>query len=344
MRSRVFLSRLSRDLPNYLPVIRKGLEFVQFGQDLPRRPRVFIKPNLTFPYYQPGVMTSPEAIEAAIIAVSDYTDAIWIGDSDSGGYNPFPMEEVYASTGIAQFAAKHGVKLVNLSKLERTNIPISVGGRTIPLEMPRLLTEEIDVLVTMPVPKVHMNTGVSLTFKNQWGCIPEPNDRLRLHPYFKTAVLEINQAVKARFGVIDGRYGLNRSGPLRGNATRLDWVCVSDSLGAGARVVCELIQIPVKSVPHLRFAESRGFIPRLKDIDTNTEPDAFVGPKFYLKRSWTDWPVNFAFRNPTLGGLAYFYRWSAPLHRLLSLFREPFYDYKRAKPGDSGDGGNGRPH
>src|SRR5205823_2930879 len=129
-----------------------------------------------------------------------------------------PMDEVYAATGIATFASRYGVKVVNLSRIERSQIQFECRGRQIGLELPKLLTDEIQMLITMPVPKIHMNTGVSLTFKNQWGCIPEPNDRLRLHPYFKEVVVAVNRAVHAKFAIVDGRVGLNASGPLRGQA------------------------------------------------------------------------------------------------------------------------------
>ena len=45
-------------------------------------------------------MTSLEAVEAAIIALKDYTSHIYVGDSDSGGYNPFSMHEVYGEIGM----------------------------------------------------------------------------------------------------------------------------------------------------------------------------------------------------------------------------------------------------
>ena len=92
---------------NYLSLIQRGLEWIQFESLLPSSgARVFIKPNLTFPTYRPGVMTSPEAIEAAILAIREYTPNIILGDADSGGYNCFSMSEVYKETGIADFAQR----------------------------------------------------------------------------------------------------------------------------------------------------------------------------------------------------------------------------------------------
>lgn len=331
MNQRAFLARISREDPAYLERIRAGLEFVRFGEDLPARPRVFIKPNLTFPTYRPGVMTSPAAVEAAIVALQDYTSDIWIGDSDSGGYNPFAMEEVYGATGIGEYAARHNVQVVNLSRLDRTTVPFRGRGRVMEVQLPRLLVEDIDVLITMPVPKVHTNTGVSLSFKNQWGCIPEPNDRLRLHPFFKETVVAVNEAVKARYTIMDGRFGLNRSGPMKGDDVYLGWICVTDGIGAAARVGCQLMRVELESIRHLRHANALGLIPELTDIECNEALDAYQGPRFYVKRILTDYPGYLAFRSRRLAHLAYFSRWAGPLHRLLYRFREPFYDYSKSR-------------
>lgn len=338
MSDRAFLGRLNATASNYLELIRDGLNFADLQSHLPKNARVFIKPNLTFPTYRPGVMTSPQAIEAAIVALLDYTSDIWIGDSDSGGYNQFAMEDVYAATGIVEFASRYGVKVVNLSRLERVTIDLPIRGRKRSVEMPRLLTEEVHMLITMPVPKIHMNTGVSLTFKNQWGCIPNPDDRLRLHPYFKEVVVAVNKAVRSRFAIIDGRYGLNRSGPLRGEAVALNWVCVANSIGTGARIATKLMQVDLEATDHLRYAESLGMVPDLSAIHLNQDLAPYVGPRFYLKRAWTDLPGLMAFRSSMLAQVAYFSPLSGFLHRLLYQFREPFYEYK-AKTTKSSTGG-----
>lgn len=328
MPHRAYVAHVLPDGSDYLPRIREGLAFIDFWSCLPSRPRLFIKPNLTFPVYQPGVMTSIEAIEAAILALKDRAGSIAIGDSNSGGYNPFSMGSVYAATGISEFAVRHDVKVVNVSDLPRTDLQFRAGGATRHLPMPQLLLRDIDALITMPVPKIHMNTGVSLTFKNQWGCIPDPNDRLRLHPYFAETVTAVNRAVHARFAIIDGRYGLNRTGPMRGDVERLNWICVTNSIGAGARIACELMGVKVERIRHLRYAQRHGLLPSAADVQLNVPSLApFVGPQFYLRRAWTDYPGLLAFHHPALAHIAYFSRWSAALHRLLYLVRKPFYDY-----------------
>jgi uncharacterized protein (DUF362 family) len=321
-----YIDRISTS--SYLNIIRKGLTFIHFEQVVSSNTRIFLKPNLTYPTYKPGVMTNPKAIEAAIIALKDYTNHIFIGDSDSGGYNRFSMDRVYLDTGIADLAKRYEVEVVNLSNVPRKEIRFGYKKREFDLALPAMLLEETDFLITMPVPKVHCNTGVSLTFKNQWGCIPEPNDRLKLHPYFKHVVFEVNKAVRTRTAIIDGMYGLTRNGPLDGDAIKLDWMMVASDPGTGARLACELIQIPVEKLDHLQYAKEKQLIPELNDITINTGLKQFILKKFTITREWTDIPGLFAFNSALLAYLAYFSPLSKFFHNLLYLFRKQLYDYE----------------
>jgi uncharacterized protein (DUF362 family) len=326
MMHRAFLGKLNE--LNYLGQFRAGLQYIGFEELCTKESIVFVKPNLTFPSYRRGVMTNPHAIEAAILAIKDYTPHIILGDADSGGYNRFSMDKVYKETGIRPLAEKQGVEVVNLSKLEREKIRFRYRSRDFAIDLPRLLTDEIDLLVTMPVPKVHANTGVSLTFKNQWGCIPEPTDRLRLHPFLQHVVLEVNKAIKAQVAIVDGKYGLNINGPMKGQPVELNWVLVANDIGAGASVVSNLMQIPLESIKHLHYLQENGLIPPLSEIVINRDLTEFRKAKFYLKRKWTDYPGYLAFHSRFLAYLAYFSPIADFLHRVLYLFREPFYDYQ----------------
>lgn len=327
MKTHVYLGSLLKN--NYLENIKSGFDFIHLQDLIFPNAKVFIKPNLTFPEYRPGVMTNPQAIEAAVEALREYTPNIYMGDSDSGGYNRFSMDEVYKNIGILSLAEKYGVKIVNLSKVERRPITFSVDDRNISLPLPVFLMDEIDLFITMPVPKIHANTGLSLTFKNQWGCIPENTDRLHLHPYFKQVILEVNRAVKTRLAIVDGTFGLNQNGPMKGVAVPLDWIMVSDHIGAAAKTTCDLLQVPFEKVAHLKYAREKGWIPPENDIILNNEIKPFIKEKFLLKRKVMDFPGLLAFKNPFIAYLAYFSPLSGFLHKVLYLFREPFYDYKK---------------
>ncbi len=322
--SRVFIERINQD---YLAQIQEGLSFIDIKGKVKSGDTVFIKPNLTFPHYCEGVMTSPVCLEQLVVALKDYTRNIIIGESDGGGYNRFSMEEVFDKTGIRAFAKKHDVKLVNLSKLDSRNIHFQYKSREFAVPLPQLLLDEVQLFITVPVPKVHSNTGVSMSIKNQWGCIQEPSLRLKLHPYFKKVILEVNKALNVRVSIIDGRYGLNRNGPMRGDAVKLDWLIVANNILAADVACCTLMGIDPFSVNYLEYYKKSDPISDLKDIQLSQAYENFMSTKFYLKRDFWDYPGYFAFRSSFLAYLAYHSPLSRILHKGLYLFRDKFYNH-----------------
>lgn len=336
--ARVHVSGLE---PGYAARVAEGLEWVGFFAEVPPGGRVFLKPNLTFPEYKPGVTTSFECIEAVTRLLIARGYRVIIGEADSGGYNRFSMDAVFAATGVDRLAAEVGAELVNASFTEPETVVVRSGLRRLRVRLPRLLLREVDAFISLPVPKIHMNTQVSLSIKNQWGCIQEPGDRLRLHPYFAPVMLAVNQRLPRPYAVIDGRYGLNRSGPMAGDPVRLDWLLVANDLVAADRTGCRLMQVAEDEVAFLRFFRDHGWWPAWDKVARNADLAPFLREAFHLQRRLTDMPGVLCFNNSVLAWIGYHSPLAGVLHKLLYLFREPFYDYaaerERVRPGKGDD-------
>jgi uncharacterized protein (DUF362 family) len=319
---RIFMQSLDR---GYLAALRAGFEWTGFAREIRPGTRIAIKPNLTFPVFRRGVMTNPEALEAVILYLKDYTSHITICESDSGGYNPFSMSEVFARTGIDDFARRHGVRVVNLSGMPSRDIRVQAGLRRLRVPLPTMLLDETDIFITMPVPKVHANAIVSLSMKNQWGVIQQPSQRLKLHPYFKEVIYAVNRALPRSFAVFDGKFGLNRNGPMRGDAVELNWLLLSDNFFVSDALVAGLLGFDWHEVPHLRYALKKESISSISNIECNTDYRAFQKDPFILRREWTDYPGLITFHSRLMAYLGYESPLAKPLHWLLYKFREPFY-------------------
>jgi uncharacterized protein (DUF362 family) len=219
-------------------------------------------------------------------------------------------------------AKRYGVKIVNLSNVESRPIHVRHRLRNLTVPLPTLLLDETDLFITMPVPKVHANTGISLSLKNQWGIIQQPEQRLKLHPFFKEVIYGINKALPRAISVVDGKYGLTRNGPMLGDVVELNWLVVGEDLFATDEIICRMMGFDPANIPHLSFALGRE---HLKQHELNTDYRQFVSDQFYLERKWTDYPGWLAFHSRVLAYVGYESALARPLHWLLYRFRDPFY-------------------
>jgi uncharacterized protein (DUF362 family) len=320
--TRVFIDHLDE---GYDQIVLKAFEFLGSSSVILPQSRVCIKPNLTYPQFRKGVMTNPEALEAVIVYLKNFTDQIVICESDSGGYNPFSMDEVFATTGITEFAKRYGVRIVNMSAMPSKDIAFRWHLRTFRVPLPTLLLEDTDLFVTMPVPKVHLNTVVSIALKNQWGVIQQPSLRLKLHPYFKEVIYRVNKALPRTIAIVDGRYGLTRSGPMRGDVLDTNWLLAADNPFVCDRVVTELMGLDYRRIPYLRHILHQEHVTSLDNVEFNCDYRPFVSHDFYLERAWTDYPGVMTFNSRALAYVGYESILAKPLHWLLYRFREPFY-------------------
>jgi uncharacterized protein (DUF362 family) len=320
---------IERTIDDYSLLLARAFDWLGLSARLVPGTRVAIKPNLTFPSFRPGVMTNPAVLDALIRLLKDCSCQVTVVESDSGGYNRFSMDEVFTATGIRNLAQKFDVQLINLSSSVGRPMSITVRRRELSVPIPAFLLDSTDFLLTVPVPKVHLNTGVSLSVKNQWGIIQNPSDRLRLHPDFAEVIYAVNKAMPPIISIIDGKYGLTRSGPMEGDPVELNWVMVADDLFRADFLCCQLMGIDPFSVGYLRSAFRKEGIGDLSNVRLNRDPSEFVtSPPFFLRRKWTDYPGLWAFNSRFLAYVAYRSPLAGLLHRLLYLFRTPFYDYR----------------
>jgi uncharacterized protein (DUF362 family) len=317
--SRVYISRMSGEGLQAEQVL-SALEWLDWEQFLPVGARVFIKPNLTWPTHLPGVTTTPRAIEAVVAALRKRTPNICIGESD-GGYHSYKAEDAFRGHGLYAMAEQYGARVLNLSTDVPEDVTSVVAGRQVTVTLPRTLLHETDVFITMPVPKVHVMTRVSLGFKNQWGCVPSTM-RLREHPEFDYKIVAINRLLKPRV-IFDGAYFLDQAGPMSGEPVRMDLLIAGDELGAADAVCCAVMGMDPGRVRHYQVARRAGLFPHSLDgIALNTSLEPFLGRRFVMHRAFLDWLSLLGFR---YGRVAWLF-WESPA---ADLFHKVLYSVRR---------------
>jgi hypothetical protein len=122
-------------------------------------------------------------------------------------------------------------------------------------------------------------------------------------------------------------YGLNRNGPMRGDAVKLDWLMVANDLVAADVTCCRIMGVDPRRIGHLRYYQSLTRTPGVERYEMNRDWREFVGPRFELRREFWDYPGYFAFRSPLLAYTFYHSPVASLLHRAMYLFREKFYEH-----------------
>ncbi|MGE3540334.1 MAG: DUF362 domain-containing protein [Candidatus Tectimicrobiota bacterium] len=267
--------------------IREALEQCGILTGLSSTTRVALKPNLTYPYYKPGVTTSPEVMRATVHILREYTSHLAIVETD-GGYGAWAAKEAFQGHGLYQLREEYGVEIVNLCDEPREWLHFQARGRRRQLPLPTRLLHDTDLFITMPVPKIHCMTGLSLSYKNQWGCVPDIM-RLRSHHMFSEAIVAINRRLKPMV-LADGTFFLNRTGPMEGDPVRMNLIIAATDVGAFDLYVSELMGFSWGRVQHLRRAVRDGEMPSsLDQIAWNIHPAQARTQSFHLERTPRNW-------------------------------------------------------
>jgi len=318
----VFIDKLAQDAQALEKQFLDAFAHIRAAGDFQKARAVFLKPNLTYPSFKAGVVTRLEFIGGFIAAFRRINPGagIFIGEGE-GGYNAFSMDAAMRAMGYFDLeSAFPRVKVVNVSKLPARTVELSTSKGPYAISLPEIFFDTIDLSISFPVPKVHCMTKLSLSYKNQWGCLP---DRMRLkdHYMFDFVIPRIAEALKFKYAFLDGKYALDRNGPLAGEPRETGWFAASNSLGAFDMIVAELMGFDWRTVGHLRTAAAYGLMPGRDEIEV-LGPLESLKTRFALKRNFWNYPALAAFRSKGLTRLFYFSRWAKPLHKFMHTVRK----------------------
>ena len=127
---------------------------------------------------------------------------------------------------------------------------------------------EYDIIVSIPVMKTHMHTGVTLSVKNMKGCLWR-RSKVDLHMLpqlagreeksLDIAITDMASVLSPHLSIVDGTIGMEGLGPSAGKAKALGVIIVSVDAFAADSIACELMGISASEVPHLRMGAERGY-------------------------------------------------------------------------------------
>lgn len=297
----------------------KSLEFIEWGKHVKKDSVVFIKPNFTFPYYKEGITTNPQLLVALLEIIKDRADHVIVGESD-GGNHSFRAEDSFTGHDMYNICKETGCELVNLSKLPSRYVEDKIQGKKIKVQLPDILLYSIDCFISVPVLKVHVMTGVTLSMKNLWGCYPDTMRCLH-HQNFDYKITLITKLLGPKLAVIDGTYALDGHGPMYGDSKKMDLIVsannpvVADALGA------EIMGIPLKKAKHILVAEKEGIgTTKLQEVRANEDWITFK-TQFHIRETLIDRISWLLFHNDALARFVMDSPFTSGIYRIAKYLR-----------------------
>jgi len=227
--------------------------------------RVLLKPNagrVAGP--GEGITTDPRVVAAAIDAFAEAGAAVAVGESPITGVKTLDALE---AAGIAAVAAERGVAVIDLDKRPAVEVAAPEGTAMQSFQVCADVLEH-DIIVSIPVMKVHMHTGVTLAVKNMKGCLWR-RSKVDLHMLpptqgsedksLNTAIADMASVLRPHLAVIDGTVGMEGLGPSAGTPKALGVVVVGPDAFAADAVACCLMGKDPCDIPHLRIGAQRGY-------------------------------------------------------------------------------------
>lgn len=253
-----------------------------------RGKRVLLKPNIgRVAPPEAGITTHPQVVAAAIDAFREAGADVAVGESPILGVK---TEEAFDAAGITLIAHERDCLLIDMDARRFVKVPVPDGVAINSLKVcPEVL--EYDLVVSLPVMKMHMHTGVTLALKNMKGCLWR-RSKIDLHMLppveghdekpIDIAIADMSSVLRPHLSIIDGTVGMEGLGPSAGQAKPLGVIVVGADVFAADAIACNLMGTAAEDIPHLRIGAERGY--GVIDLDSiSVTPDG-----------WHDWSSPFA--------------------------------------------------
>ncbi len=230
-----------------------------------RGKRIMLKPNAgRIAEAGAAINTDPQVVAAAIDAFRAAGAEVRIGESPITGVATMEAFEV---SGIAAVARERDCPLIDMDERRAVDIALPEGRA---IKALRLCSDmlDVDLVVSIPVIKMHMHTGVTLAVKNMKGCLWR-RSKVVLHMLpacadsderpLNIAIADMSWALRPHLSIIDGTMAMEGIGPSAGQPHAMDVVVVGADAYAADAVVCRLIGTQAEDIPHLRIGAERGY-------------------------------------------------------------------------------------
>jgi len=303
------------------PIISASLDWIGWRDKIRSDSVVFVKPNFTLPKFRPGLVTSPQLQSTLLPLLKSRASRLLLVESD---VPIFRTATALQGLGIDRICRDSGTETIELSRNERARVSARVGRRNVRLSLPRIILEEVDVVVNAAVPKCHVVTGMSGAMKNFYGLIPDP---YKYRHYINRALVAVNKIVPSDLVVKDCLYSLAGRGPILGFLVKTQAIIAAENAVVADLIVCRIFEMNPSRVGHLKLAMKEKMGPgNLASIEMNLAIDASI--KLRPERAVMDYFAVLTFKSRILNMMIM----QSPLTALSYQFLRPLRSTGERKP------------
>ena len=231
-----------------------------------------------------GINTSPTVVHAVYRFLKErYKAEFFLGDSPILGVN---SPKAFVNSGYEFLMKKKDITFVDLDAAKPVEFPIRNGRILKKIKLVGTI-EDYDYIISIPVLKMHMHTGASLSFKNMKGVIYR-REKVKLHQLhapekirkgdkeLDIGIADLAYVIKPDLAVIDAFYAQEGMGPSAGSRKRLNTIIVSDDFLAADVTALTLVNLDIEHTPHLKLISKQtsgvSSINEIRTIPDNIKP------------------------------------------------------------------------
>jgi uncharacterized protein (DUF362 family) len=244
----VAIKKVNLDIIEAVSEVMDSAHYTDF---IPKNKPIYLKVNLGWDLFIPGSVTNPAIFEGVVKKLKGYAREIYVVESNQVLEN---IEKAYRKSKISKIARELEIQWINLSNEKKIEKIVPTNRIIKHVIIPEILTK--GVIVTIPVMKTHGKTTVTLSLKNQWGCIPKM--RHMYHLYLDEAISDVNMALGVRFAVVDGTIAMEGNAPKTGIPREINIVGAGGDLVEVDSVFAKLMGFNPWHVSHIVEAYNRG--------------------------------------------------------------------------------------
>jgi len=217
---------------------------------------IFIKPNFCArPPVHKGENTDTKFIDYLADLLISYGCQVLIGHTSLLGIpdNEFPFDKIINQSKTKFLRPHPKVKLIDLDKQQKKII----NYNNFNFEIPKILFE-VDSYINVAKLKTHMQTGVSLSLKNQMGLL-SPQNKIDFHLLeIDKLIADLARVLVPKISLIDGVIGMEENGPHHGKAKKANLIFCGDDMVELDSFACRMIGFDFQEINHIRLAKEAG--------------------------------------------------------------------------------------